>query len=101
MGKLSSARRRRARIKVINPLSAGIDIGSRFHVVAIPQELDSVIDRKYSSFTKDLIALAEWLLAVGMNTVAMKLSSSVNGMNLFQQNYTPRCRWLDLILRMA
>lgn len=72
MGKLSSTRRRRARLKVINPRSAGIDIGSRFHVVAVPQELDSDPVRKFSSFTKDLIALAEWLLAVGINTVAME-----------------------------
>ena len=72
MGKPSSTRRRRARLKVINPRSAGIDIGSRFHVVAVPQELDSDPVRKYSSFTQDLIALAEWLLAVGFNTVAME-----------------------------
>lgn len=72
MGKHSSTRRRRARLNVINPRSAGIDIGSRFHVVAVPHELDSDPVRKFSSFTKDLIALVEWLLAVGINTVAME-----------------------------
>ena len=72
MGKPSSTRRRRARLKVINPRSAGIDIGGRFHVVAVPHELDFDPVRKFSSFTNDLIALVEWLLDVGINTVAME-----------------------------
>ena len=72
MGESSATRRRRARLRVINPRSAGIDIGSRFHVVAVPAEMDPEPVRKFSSFTGDLIALAEWLLVVGVNTVAME-----------------------------
>ncbi|WP_231597867.1 IS110 family transposase [Synechococcus sp. CBW1002] len=72
MGEPISAGKRRARLKVINPRSAGIDVGSRFHVVAVPVELDPNPVRKFSSFTKDLIALAEWLLAVGISTIAME-----------------------------
>ena len=72
MGEPTSAGKRRARLKVINPRSAGIDVGSRFHVVAVPAELDPDPVRKFSSFTKDLIALAEWLLAVGISTIAME-----------------------------
>ncbi|QPN59746.1 IS110 family transposase [Synechococcus sp. CBW1002] len=72
MGEPISAGKRRARLKVINPRSAGIDVGSRFHVVAVPVELDPNPVRKFSSFTKDLIALAEWLLAVGISTTAME-----------------------------
>ena len=72
MGESSKSHRRRARLKVINARSAGIDIGSRFHLVAVPAELDSEPVRKFSSFTVDLIALVEWLLTVGINTVAME-----------------------------
>jgi transposase len=65
-------RRRRVRLKVVHPRSAGIDIGSRFHVVAVPAELDDEPVRKFSSFTNDLKALAKWLLAIGVCTVAME-----------------------------
>ena len=68
----SPSRRRRARLKVVNPRSAGIDIGSRFHVVAIPSELDDEPVRKFSSFTSDLKLMVEWLLVVGIRTVAME-----------------------------
>jgi transposase len=68
----SPPRRRRARLKVVNPRSAGIDIGSRFHVVAVPAELDDEPVRKFSSFTSDLKSMARWLLAIGITTVAME-----------------------------
>lgn len=68
----SPSRRRRARLKVVNPRSAGIDIGSRFHVVAIPTELDDEPVRKFSSFTSDLKSIAQWLLAIGITTLAME-----------------------------
>jgi transposase len=66
------SRRRRARLKVVHPRSAGIYIGSRFHVVAVPPELDDEPVRKFSSFTNDLKSLATWLLAIGICTVAME-----------------------------
>ena len=68
----SSPRRRRERLKVVNPRSAGIDIGSRFHVVAIPAELDDEPVRKFSSFTNNLKSLTRWLLDTGIKTVAME-----------------------------
>ena len=68
----SPPRRRRARLKVVNPSFCGIDIGSRFHVVAIPTELDDEPVRKFSSFTSDLKSMAQWLLAIGIKTVAME-----------------------------
>jgi transposase len=57
---------------VVNPRSAGIDIGSRFHVVAVPAELDDNPVRKFSSFTNDLKSMAEWLLATDIMTAAME-----------------------------
>ena len=71
-GNSSPSRRRRARLRVVNPRSAGIDIGSRFHVVAVPAELDDDPVRKFSSFTNDLKSIAEWLLAIDIKTVAME-----------------------------
>ncbi len=57
---------------MVNPRSAGIDIGSRFHVVAVPAELDDDPVRKVPSFTNDLKTIAEWLLAIDIMTVAME-----------------------------
>jgi transposase len=64
--------RRRARLTVVHPHAAGIDIGSRFHVVAVPAELDDEPVRKFTSFTKDMKSLAEWLLLIGITTIAME-----------------------------
>ena len=72
MADVNSKRRRRARLTVVHPRAAGIDIGSRFHVVAVPSELDDEPVRKFTSFTKDLKLLAEWLLLIGVTTVAME-----------------------------
>ena len=39
----SSQRRRRSRaLQTVNPNAAGIDVGSQFHVVAVPPERDEV-----------------------------------------------------------
>ncbi|WP_198949824.1 IS110 family transposase [Synechococcus sp. 1G10] len=57
---------------MVNPRSAGIDIGSRFHIVAVPAELDDDPVRKFTSFTNDLKSMAEWLLAIDIKTVAME-----------------------------
>jgi len=57
---------------VVNLRSAGIDIESRFHVVALPTELDDDLVRKFLSFTGDLQRMVEWLLALKITTVAME-----------------------------
>jgi transposase len=59
-------------VSVVHPLSAGIDIGSRFHVVAVPPDLDDEPTRSFSSFTGKLEALVQWLIALGITTVAME-----------------------------
>jgi len=56
----------------INGRAAGIDIGSRFHVAAVPPDLDPEPVRSFQSFTGDLARLADWLAAVGITTVAME-----------------------------
>jgi transposase len=59
-------------VSVVHPLSAGIDIGSRFHVVAVPPDLDDEPTRSFSSFTGELEALVQWLIALGITTIAME-----------------------------
>lgn len=56
----------------INRRAAGVDIGSRFHVVAVPADLDAEPVRSFQSFTGDLNRLADWLVSLGITTVAME-----------------------------
>lgn len=50
----------------------GIDIGSRFHVVAVGTELCEAPVRTFQAFTGDLERMADWLLSLGVRTVAME-----------------------------
>lgn len=52
--------------------AAGIDIGSESHWVAVPEDRDEKPVREFRSFTQDLYALADWLVACGIETVAME-----------------------------
>jgi len=56
----------------INKMAAGIDIGSKSHFVAVPEGVCSECVREFQSFTSDLHALADWLEACGIETVAME-----------------------------
>jgi transposase len=56
----------------LNPHAAGIDVGSRSHFVAVPEDADEKPVREFSCFTKDLHHLADWLHACGVKTVAME-----------------------------
>ena len=60
------------RLSTINPDAAGIDIGSTFHVVAVPSDRDDRPVRTFRTFSNDLRQLADWLTAVGITTVAME-----------------------------
>lgn len=57
------------------PLSrcaAGIDIGSQFHVVAIPPSLDEMPVRTFRSFTRDIHQMAQWLKEKNVSSIAME-----------------------------
>lgn len=56
----------------INPNAAGIDIGSREHYVCVPRDRAEKNVRPFGTFTCDLEALADWLKACGVNSVAME-----------------------------
>jgi len=56
----------------INPHVAGIDCGSAQHYVAVPPDRDPTPVRAFSTFTNDLIQLADWLTACRVTSVAME-----------------------------
>jgi len=59
-------------LSVVHPKAAGIDIGNEEHWVAVPPSLDPVPVRRFSCFTGDLMALADWLQGLGIETVVMQ-----------------------------
>lgn len=59
-------------LPVINPNSAGIDIGASFHVVAIAPDKSDEPVRTFKAFTSGLHEMATWLVTKGITTVAME-----------------------------
>jgi transposase len=60
-------------LKYINLDAAGIDVGSEYHYVAVPEGRDengSV--RRFGTFTEDLEEIADWFEKCGVTTVAME-----------------------------
>ena len=55
--------------------AAGIDIGSKELWVDVGRKKDSDPVRRFETFTADLNAMADWLVAVGIKTVAMESTS--------------------------
>ena len=66
------ARHEQEILRQIHLNAAGIDIGSASHWVAVPADRDDQPVREFTSFTHDLTALATWLEACGIDTVAME-----------------------------
>ena len=59
---------------VINPQAAGIDVGSRTHLVAIDQNKDNV--REFGVYTKDHQQMIDHLHQHGVTTIAMESTGS-------------------------
>jgi transposase len=74
---------RAAPLTITHPNAAGIDIGSSSHFVAVPPDRTDEPVREFPSFTVDLGALADWLTACGVDTVAME-STGVYWIPLFE-----------------
>ena len=74
---------RAAALTITHPDAAGIDIGSASHFVAVPPDRDDQPVREFASFTTDLDAMADWLKACGVDTVAME-SAGVYWIPLFE-----------------
>lgn len=58
--------------KIINLNAAGIDISSKEHYVAVPEDRSKQSVRCFQSFTRDLHELAKWLKECKIETVAME-----------------------------
>ncbi len=65
-------KRARDDLACVHPHAAGLDIGSEEIVVAVPPDRDPQPIRVFSTFTVDLHALVAWLVACGIDTVAME-----------------------------
>jgi transposase len=59
-------------LEQINFNAAGIDVGDDEMYVAVPEDRDEVSVRVFRTFTPDLCALADWLEACAVDTVAME-----------------------------
>jgi len=59
-------------LEVVHPKAAGIDIGNEEHYVAVPPHMDPEPIRVFECFTADLVALADWLEQLGIETVVMQ-----------------------------
>lgn len=59
-------------LPILNARAGGIDIGSRIQVAAVPPELSDEPVQTFQSFTADIERMADWLVSVGITTVAMK-----------------------------
>jgi transposase len=59
-------------LPVIHDRAGGIDIGSGFHVVAVPVDLTKEVVQTFKAFTADLERMANWLVSLGITTVAME-----------------------------
>jgi transposase len=59
-------------LPVLFPDTAGIDIGSKSHFVAVPAERDSNPVREFSTFTADLHKMVKWLKERKIKTIIME-----------------------------
>ncbi|HEV8695993.1 MAG TPA: IS110 family transposase [Lysobacter sp.] len=58
--------------EVVFPNAAGIDVGASSHWVAVPKHAADEPVREFGTMTDDLNAMADWLLACGVDTVALE-----------------------------
>lgn len=72
-----------AGLPVIHERAAGIDVGSRFHVVAVAPDLCDEPVQTFQAFTGDLERMAKWLKSIGIATVAME-STGVYWMPVYE-----------------
>lgn len=79
----------KSRIKVtssmtmINPNTAGVDVGSGFHWVCVGSDHAEENIRKFGAYTGELKEMAEWLKSCGITSVAME-STGVYWIPLYQ-----------------
>jgi transposase len=70
-------------LPVINPNAAGVDVGAKMHVVAVPCDRDPQPVRTFGAFTPDLHEMAAWLKRCGIQTVALE-STGIYWISLYE-----------------
>ena len=70
-------------LPLINPNAAGIDVGAKEHVVAVPCDRDPQPVRTFQAFTPDLHELAAWLKRCGIQSVALE-STGIYWLSLYE-----------------
>src|ERR1700750_3097233 len=70
-------------LSLIHPHAAGIDVGAKEHVVAVPLDRDPQPVRTFQAFTPDLHELAAWLKRCGIEAVALE-STGIYWMSLYE-----------------
>lgn len=70
-------------LHVLQPNSAGIDIGATEIYVAVPDERSSKSVKRFGTFTDDLHEAAKWLKECGIESIAME-STGVYWIPIFQ-----------------
>ena len=58
--------------EIVFPNAAGIDVGASSHWVAVPRHSTDEPVREFGPMTDDLNAMADWLIACGIDTVALE-----------------------------
>lgn len=71
-GKRVSVKRAEGKLSVTRPKVAGIDLGSVEHYVACPPRDGKANVKSFGTTTTELAALADWLQAEGVESVAME-----------------------------
>ena len=59
-------------LTVVNPDTAGIDVGNESHFVAVPPDRDAQPVQEFGSWTDDLTKMAAWLKQCKIRTVVMQ-----------------------------
>jgi transposase len=109
--------------EVVFPNAAGIDVGGSSHWVAVPRQACDEPVREFGAMTDDLNAMADWLLACGVDTVALESTGvywipvfevlEQRGLKVFlvdarQMKYVPGrksdvqdCQWLQKLMSLG
>jgi hypothetical protein len=89
-------------LKIVHPHAAGLDIGAREIWACVPSASTAENVRAFGTFTVDLQALADWLVACGVDTVAMESTGvywipvfdllEARGLKVYGQQLAPQAR---------
>src|SRR5215471_6297054 len=82
-GAMRKRSKRVEQMGIIHPNAGGLDIGSREIWAAVPPDREGEHVKVFGTFTPDLHRLADWLVASGVDTVAME-STGVYWIAIFE-----------------